>query len=212
MTNGTMRGSRSGRATTVKFACAILAFVVAACRQDMHDQPRFKPYAKNDFFEDRRSARPLPEGTVARGALRADAALYAGKQGKDFVASFPVSVDEKLLRRGHERFDIYCSPCHGRTGAGNGMVVQRGFKQPPSLHIERLRRVPPGYLFDVMTNGFGAMQDYAAQVPVADRWAIAAYVRALQLSQNAPVDIVPADRRAELDRPAPSAAAEEHHR
>ena len=106
------------------------------------------------------------------------------------------------MARGQERFNVFCSPCHGRTGEGNGMIVQRGFRQPPSYHEERLRNAPVGYFFDVMTNGFGAMQDYAAQVPVADRWAIAAYIRALQLSQRATVDDVPADRRADLDRPA----------
>jgi mono/diheme cytochrome c family protein len=186
-------------------AAALLStvLVAGACRQDMHDQPRYKAYAPSEFWGDDRSARPLPEGTVARGFLRADAAFYTGKEDGAFVASFPLAVDEALLQRGRQRFDIYCTPCHGRTGAGNGMVVQRGLKQPPSFHIARLRDSPPGYFFDVMTNGFGAMQDYAAAIEPKDRWAIAAYLRALQFSQAAaPSDVPPA-------RPA-SAAAEAH--
>lgn len=174
----------------------------------MHDQPRYKPYAQSDFWNDQRSARPLPEGTVARGHLRADSVFYKGKEGAAFTATFPVPVDEALLRRGQQRYNVYCSPCHGRTGAGNGVVVQRGFKQPVSLHIDRLRQAPPGYIFDVISNGFGGMQDYAVQVEVKDRWAIAAYIRALQYSQNAPLSEVPADKRGELTRGAKNVSAE----
>jgi hypothetical protein len=153
---------------------------LAGCRQDMQNQPKYKPLAASDFFGDRRSERPLLEGTVARGELRTDDLLYTGKrEGKD-ADLFPFPVTEEVLRRGQERFNIFCSPCHGRTGEGNGMVVERGYRRPPSYHTPALVKAPVGHFFDVMTNGWGAMPDYASQVPVRDRWAIAAYIRALQ--------------------------------
>lgn len=186
---------------------ALLGLCGAACRQDMHDQPRYKPLAGSDFFADGRSARPAVAGAVARGQLRADAALYTGKSAGAFVDAIPVAVDLKLVQRGRERYEIYCTPCHGRTGRGDGMVVQRGYRRPPSMHIERLRNEKPGYFFDVITNGFGVMPDYAAQVPVADRWALVAYLRALQLSQHATIDDVPASERAALGTPTGSAGA-----
>ena len=175
-------------------------FVLSACRQDMHDAPRYDPLEASTFFRDGRSARTLVSNTVARGSLREDEHLYQGKVDGELTNTFPMPVTAELLARGRERFNVFCSPCHGRTGQGNGMVVQRGFRAPPSYHEERLRNAPAGYFFDVMTNGFGAMSDYAAQVPVADRWAISAYIRALQLSQRATVDDVPVDRRPELDQ------------
>jgi mono/diheme cytochrome c family protein len=181
------------------FGLALIAVLGAGCRQDMHDQPREKPLARSDFYPDHRSARPLVAGTVARGQLRDDEALYTGKNGRVLAAAFPFPITAEVLSRGQQRFQIYCTPCHGRLGNGEGMVVQRGFKRPTSLHIERLREAPPGYFFDVMTNGFGAMSDYSAQVPVEDRWAIVAYIRALQLSQHATLADVPEARRAELD-------------
>jgi len=171
-----------------------------ACRQDMHDQPKYRPYRESELFADHRSARPLVQGTIARGMLREDEAFFTGRSGREFVAELPVKVTPQLLTRGQERYVIFCSPCHGRTGRGDGMVVRRGFKAPPSYHIDRLRAAPVGYLYDVISNGFGAMPDYATQVPPEDRWAIAAYVRTLQYSQYAPVADVPADRRGELDR------------
>ena len=177
----------------------LLAALGAACRQDMHDQPREKPLAKSDFYPDHRSARPLVAGTIARGQLRDDAPLYTGKNGLALATAFPFPITAEILARGQQRFQIYCTPCHGRLGNGEGMVVQRGFKRPTSLHIERLRQAPPGYFFDVMTNGFGAMSDYSAQVPVNDRWAIIAYIRALQLSQHATLADVPEGKRGELD-------------
>jgi len=172
---------------------------VAGCRQDMHDQPRYKPLAKSAFFEDDRSARPPVEGTVARGELREDEHLFTGKVDGAPAAEFPFPVTAEVLERGRQRFDIYCAPCHGALGRGDGAVVQRGFKKPPSLHTDLARIVPPGYHFDVITSGFGAMPDYAAQVPVRDRWAIVAYIRALQLSQHATLDDVPVEKRAQLD-------------
>jgi mono/diheme cytochrome c family protein len=178
-----------------------LAVLTAACRQDMHDAPRYDALEASTFFPDGQAARPFVVNTVARGQLREDDHLYRGRVNGELADVFPMPVTAAVMARGQERFNVFCSPCHGPTGAGNGMIVQRGFRAPPSMHEERLRTAPVGYYFDVMTNGFGAMQDYASQVPVADRWAIAAFIRALQLSQRATIDDVPADRRAELDQP-----------
>jgi len=164
----------------------------------MYDQPKYKPLGESRFFTDRRASRPLPEGTVPRGWLRADQKLYEGKQGHDLVATLPVPLTAELLARGRERFNIFCSPCHDRTGGGHGMVVRRGYQPPPSLHIDRLRDAPVGHFFDVITNGFGAMYSYADRVAPEDRWAIVAYIRALQLSQNAKIDDVPPDQRGQL--------------
>ena len=194
-----------------RLAIAALGAVLltAACRQDMHDAPRYEPLEASTFFGDGQSSRPLLAGTVARGLLRDDDHLYTGKVQGVLAETFPMPVTEDVMARGQERFDVFCSVCHGRTGVGDGMIVQRGFRQPPSLHEARLRDAPVGYFFDVITNGFGAMQDMAAQVPVTDRWAIAAYIRALQVSQSATEADVPADRRPELDAPpvAPDAEA-----
>ncbi len=181
-------------------ATALLAVMLTgvSCRQDMHDQPKYTAYKSSDFFADRRSARPLVEGTIPQGHLNEDELLYTGRVGGQPATVFPFAVDEPLMRRGRERYDIFCSPCHGLTGEGDGMVVQRGYRRPPSFHVDRLRQAPPGHLFDVMTNGFGAMPDYAAQIPVRDRWAIAAYMRALQLSQNATVAQLSPDAQGRL--------------
>jgi cytochrome c553 len=186
------------RAVVIVAACVALA----GCRQDMHDAPSYDPLQGTNFFANGAASRPLVPNTVPRGQLRADEHLYTGKINGQVANEFPMPVTKQVLDRGQERFNVYCAPCHGRTGEGNGMIVQRGFRQPPSYHEERLRNVPVGYFFDVMTNGFGAMQDYSAQVTVPDRWAIAAYIRVLQLSRSATVNDVPADRRGDLDRPA----------
>ena len=179
-------------------AGAALALLVG-CRQDMHDQPRYKPLAASAFFRDGQSARPLIADTVARGHLDEDVELFTGKTaGGKLVDAFPIPVDTDVLKRGRARFEIYCSPCHDRTGSGHGMVVRRGFKAPPSYHIDRLRQAPVGHFFDVMTNGFGAMPDYRSQVPVADRWAIVAYIRALQRSQQGTLADVPPREAAKL--------------
>lgn len=170
----------------------------AACRQDMHDQPKFRGYRGTSFFPDRRSARPAIPDTVARGMLHEDTAYYTGKTGGKPVAELPMPLTADLLARGRERFDIFCSPCHDRTGSGLGMVVRRGYRRPNSFHTDRLRESPVGYFYDVMTNGFGAMSDYSAQIPPEDRWAIAAYIRALQLSQRAKLSDVPEEERAKL--------------
>jgi mono/diheme cytochrome c family protein len=169
----------------IRTALTVLMLSSLACRQDMHDQPKYTPYKPSDFFADQRSARPAIEGTVAQGQLFEDELLHTGRMGGQPSTIFPFPIDDATMRRGRERYDIYCSPCHGLTGEGDGMVVQRGYRQPPSFVVDRLRQAPPGHVYDVITNGFGAMPDYAAQVPVRDRWAIAAYIRALQLSQYA---------------------------
>jgi mono/diheme cytochrome c family protein len=164
----------------------------------MHDQARLEPYEASGFFADGAGSRVPPKGTVARGFLRQDRLFYTGQTAEgQLSAELPFPVTRQVLRRGQQRFDIFCSPCHDRLGTGRGMIVRRGFKQPPSLHEERVRRSPVGYYFDVMTNGFATMPSYAAQIPPEDRWAIAAYLRALQLSQGARlVELPAADRRA----------------
>jgi mono/diheme cytochrome c family protein len=170
----------------------VALLVLVGCRSDMQEQPYYRPLTENDFYADKRSARPLVEGTVSREHLDADTYFYTGKIGNNDGDYLPFPVTTAVLARGQQRFNIYCSPCHGEVGDGDGMVVQRGYKHPPSYHIDRLRKAPIGYFFDVMSNGFGAMPDYREQVPAADRWAIASYIRALQLSQNARPEDVPA--------------------
>jgi cbb3-type cytochrome c oxidase subunit III len=190
------------------FSCVAVIALVVCCRRDMQDQPKYKDLRGSAFFADHRGARPLPDGTVARGFLNADRRFATGKQNGQPIAELPVPLTRTLLERGRERYGIYCTPCHGLTGDGVGIVVQRGYRRPNSFHIDRLRAAPVGYFFDVMTNGFGAMMDYSAQIPPEDRWAIAAYLRALQLSQGTTIADVPASERAGLDAPdaAPKAA------
>jgi mono/diheme cytochrome c family protein len=184
------------------FSRAVLLCVVglfaAGCRQDMHDTPRYEAYEATDQVTGAAAARIAPAGTVARGLLRADEALYTGKIDGQVVDAIPFAISHADLKRGQERYAIYCTPCHGELGDGNGMVVERGLRQAASYHQDRLRQERIGYFFDVITNGFGAMQGYAEQVPVRDRWLIAAYIRALQFSQNATVADVPAERRGEF--------------
>jgi mono/diheme cytochrome c family protein len=175
-----------------------LLLTASACRQDMHDQAKYQPLEQSAFFSDGRASRPLLAGTIAQGQLREDQHLYTGKDGADPVTTFPFPITEEVLRRGQQRFNIYCTPCHDRLGTGLGMVVRRGLRQPPSYHIDRLREAPVGYFYDVITNGFGAMPDYAMQVTPRDRWAIIAYIRVLQRSQHAALADVPSDKRAEL--------------
>ncbi|HET9533479.1 MAG TPA: cytochrome c [Blastocatellia bacterium] len=210
----------------------------SACRQDMHDQPRYKPLRPSAFFDDGRSARVPVEGTIARGQLREDSLYYTGRTGQGaqavptgaatgaaqtagaigaqtatgtaaaagttspsmqgFATTFPFPITPELVNRGEERFNIYCSVCHDRTGSGLGMVVRRGYRRPPALYIDRLRQAPAGYLFDVITNGFGAMPDYSAQIPPRDRWAIVAYIRALQLANQGTIADVPEQDRSKI--------------
>lgn len=181
----------AGALATVTLSFCGLA--TSGCRQDMANQPKHLPLSPAPFFEDGRSERPLVEGTVARGSLSQDA-LDLPKDSN----AFPLPLNQELLDRGAERYRIFCSVCHGHLGDGNGMVVQRGFRRPPSYHIDRLREAPNGYFYDVMTNGFGAMPDYAAQIAPRDRWAIVGYIRALQFSQYAPLAELPPSMRGTL--------------
>ncbi len=181
---------------------ALLMIALSGCRLDMQVQPRIDPLAKSNFFPDKRSARPLVEGTVARSELRADAYFYTGKIGDAPGDYMPFPVTKQVLERGRQRFDIYCAPCHSRLGDGNGFIPTRGFaRKPPSYHIPRLEKAPVGYFFDVITNGYGIMQDYAAQIPPSDRWDIVAYIRALQLSENATQADVPPGQKVPSEPP-----------
>lgn len=187
------------RAALLIAACGFLA---GCSRLDMQDQPKYKPQRPSDFFADGRSGRPELEGTIARGALEEDSAFYSGKDGNGVdVTEFPVAVDKAFIVRGQTRYDIYCAPCHGRLGNGLGMIVRRGFKQPPSYHIDRLRTAPVGHFYEVISNGYGAMLNYAAQLQPRDRWAVIAYIRALQLSQNVNGADLPAEVRTKLPDP-----------
>lgn len=243
------RGIRSRRLCLALAALAV-AFAGAACRRDMQDQPRYEAYERSDFFKDGISSRPLIEGTVARGNLRENTALYTGKTGGastqagstatstatgegaaaaasatasrntatggattpaavgdttggatsagQDVTEFPFPITQQVLTRGQERFQIFCSMCHGATGRGDGMVVKRGYRQPPSYHTDALRESPVGHFYDVITNGWGTMPNYAAQITPQDRWAIVAYVRALQLSEQANISELSPEEREKL--------------
>jgi mono/diheme cytochrome c family protein len=192
---------RSRRASVAAFVLA--ACGLAGCRLDMHVQPKYLPLEPSDFFADGRSARQPVAGTVARGELRIDEHLYTGKvDGKD-ADTFPFPITANDILRGQERYNIYCSPCHDYTGSGRGMIVMRGFPPPPSFHIDRLRQARVGHFFDVMTNGNGSMYSYASRVTPEDRWRIAAYIRALQLSENAKIDDVPEADRPKLEEQKP---------
>ena len=193
-----VRPAKAGRYVSVLIVVIMIALTGSACRQDMHDQPKYTPLRSTPFFGDVRSARPLIAGTVAQGQLHEDPFLETGKIGNADAAVFPFPVDAAVMARGRERFEIFCTPCHGRTGTGDGMIVQRGYRRPPTYHDDRLRNAPIGHFVDVMANGFGAMPDYSDQVGARDRWAIAAYIRALQLSQHAQLADVPERERGAL--------------
>ncbi len=196
MRKSTRRMNAGARGRLGAGVLLVLALGGSACRQDMHDQPRYKPLAGSPFFEDGRASRPLVEGTVPRGYAKMDEHLYTGKSNGRLAETFPFPITRPILERGRERYDIFCAPCHGRDGYGEGMIIQRGFRQPPSLHTDRLRQAPVGHFFEVITNGFGTMYGYASRIRPEDRWAIIAYIRALQLSQNAALqDVPPAQRR-----------------
>ena len=177
-----------------------LLFVLTGCelRQAMYDQEKYEPLEASNFFADGMTFRQPISGTVARGQLMLDTHLYQGKIDDQLASTLPVELNRTLLERGQERYNIFCSPCHDQTGSGNGMIVKRGLKQPPSFHQERLREVPVGHFFDVMTNGFGVMYSYASRIPVEDRWAIAAYIKVLQQSQHLEYDQLPAEDQRQL--------------
>lgn len=179
------------------FAAAAILLVCTGCRLDMHVQPRYNPYDPTDFFADGQSARTPVTGTVPRGelALGPQELLYTGKLNGELVDEFPFPVTRQVLERGRERFNIYCEPCHGMTGDGDGMIVQRGFRHPPSLHSDHLRSAPAGHFFDVISNGFGVMYPYGYRIVPRDRWAIVAYIRALQLSRQVSINGLSAAER-----------------
>ena len=181
------------------FVASVL-LLCAGCRQDMHVQPRYNPYDPTDFFEDGQSSRLPVAGTVPRGDLTMgpDELLITGESNGEAATAFPFPVTREVLDRGRERFNIYCSPCHGLSGDGDGMIVRRGFRAPPSLHMDRLRTATVGHYFAVITNGFGAMYPYGYRITPRDRWAIISYIRALQLSRQASINDVPAAERAKL--------------
>ncbi len=203
--------SKVGKRAIYSLLLVVFSLSVVGCRYDMQDQPRYKAYRQSDFFSDNRASRDLPEGTVPRGYLREDKAFYAGKmedKGQtpapnpaatpavdasgnslmtDFsglVSDFPVPLTGDLIDRGEQRYKVFCIVCHGPVGNGDGMIVRRGFSKPPTYNDDRLRNAPVGHFFDVITNGQGKMNGYASQIPPADRWAIVAYIRTLQISQN----------------------------
>ena len=225
----------ASRDFSLAFILLISSLALFACRQDMHDQPKYRPLRASDFFPDGQSARPLVAGTVARGQLREDLQYYTGKTAKfgitrlgsntsslpasepvqpgapslfsalkGYVTTFPFPITREVLDRGQDRYNVFCTPCHDRVGTGQGMVVRRGYRRPPSFHMDRLRQAPAGYFFDVITNGFGAMPDYAAQILPEDRWAVVAYLRALQLSQYVPVSEIPLQKQAQLPAGGPT--------
>ena len=188
-----------GRFTVSLLAAAALAATASGCRRDMQDQPRYQPLQASRFFADGRASRQVPADTVARNQLHDTDPVHTGEMNGAFLTTLPVPVNRELLERGQDRFNIYCSPCHGRVGDGNGMVTRRGVKWPANLHSARLRQAPPGYLFQVITHGYGAMLSYQNQIEVPDRWAIVAYIRALQLSRNATIEDVPQAARTQLE-------------
>lgn len=190
-------GCRSFGRIVVALAVAASA---SACRQDMHDAPKLEPLERSAFFKDGRASRQLLPGTIARGRLKEDKLLHTGRNGDALSEMFPFPVTAGVLARGRERYNIYCTPCHSHVGDGNGMIVQRGYKRPPSFHEERLRTMAPGYFFMVMTQGFATMPSYALQVGAEDRWAIAAYVKALQLSHHASVADLTAEEKLRLEK------------
>ena len=208
-----MTSSLSSRWARAGVAAAMLTALTgaAACRQDMHDGPRYKPLQASEIFPDNQSARPIIEGTVPRGFLKDDDVFYTGMLAGAPVEKIPMPITADVVVRGRERFNIYCSPCHGVAGDGDGMIVKRGYKQPTSYHDPRLRNEKAGYFFDVMTRGFGQMPDYAAQVSPKDRWAIVASIRALQLSQHASVGDLTKVERERLERGETGPAPEPGH-
>jgi len=188
---------RSALAVRLVLAASVL-LVLSGCRQDMHNQPKYVPYRSSEFFQDGLSERQQVVHTVARGELHEDAYLYTGKIGTKEGDRFPFPITQAVMERGRERYDIYCSPCHSRVGDGNGMIVKRGYRQAASFHDQKYASETVGHYYDVISHGFGAMPDYATQVEPADRWAIAAYIRALQYARNGTISDVPADQRGQL--------------
>jgi len=181
-------------------AFCLLLLLCIGCRRGMFDHSKYRPMEESTFFADGSISRPIPANTVARGQLDDDDHFYRGRKGTNLVETFPFPISRETLERGRDRYEIYCSVCHGRTGKGNGMIVQRGFPQPPDFHIPRLQEAPVGHFYDVITHGYGVMYSYASRVEPADRWAIAAYIRALQLSEKGTINDIPPGDRAQLEQ------------
>lgn len=200
MTQAPSFSSTRGRRLQVVGLALVVAATASACRQDMHDAAKYEPLEKSAFFKDHRASRPLLEGTIARGKLKEDTLLFTGRDASGLSETFPFPVTEGVLARGQERFNIYCSPCHSKVGDGNGMIAQRGFKRPPTFHDDRVRSMAAGYFVNVMTNGFATMPSYALQVAPEDRWAIAAYIKALQLSQHVAAAELSAEDRVKVEK------------
>ena len=174
---------------------------LTGCANQMVDQPKYEPLEVSQFFPDERSARPLVEHTIPRDAFIEDQSIASGRtEDGDLVEDIPLEITIEFLEEGRKNYDVYCSPCHGFDGFGEGMIVRRGFSAPPSFHAERLQQAPAGHFFDVITNGFGQMFSYAYRIPVRDRWAVVAYIRALQLSQNASPEDVPPEELQQLQQ------------
>lgn len=181
-------------------AFVLLALACSGCRQDMQQQPKYSPLARSWFYPDGRSARPVPAGTIALDEISDKSALITGYTNGTFVTTIPIPVSAALLQRGRERYNIYCSPCHAETGDGNGMIARRGFKHPANLNGDRVKNAPPGYIYAVISNGYGAMADYSYQIKnPSDRWAIVAYIRALELSQRAALSDLNSQEQARLE-------------
>ena len=180
------------------FICGVALLLFCGCRRGLFDNSRYRPFEYSPF-DHAGISRPVPAHTIPRGGLEENEAFFRGQVGTNLVDTLPVPLSAELLRRGEERFNIYCSVCHGRTGDGDGMIVERGFPRPPSFHIPRLREAPLGHFYNVITHGYGVMFSYASRVDPADRWAIVSYLRALQLSQNATPADVPPSLRAQLE-------------
>lgn len=194
-----MNRAAGNNPTSRRLAALLGLLLTVGCHNDMYDQPKLEPFERSTFFDDGLAMRPLVENTIARGQLYEQDAFTTGREEGELVATVPIEVDEPLLARGRQRYDIFCGVCHGTTGYGDGMIVRRGYRKPPSFHINRLREIPIGHFYEVTTQGYGVMPSYAAQIPVEDRWAIAAYVRVLQLSQYSPIDDVPVEEREKLE-------------
>ena len=185
---------------TLPFAVCLLLLLRVGCRRGMFDHSKYRPMEESTFFADGSISRPIPANTVARGQLDEDDHFYRGRKGTNLVETFPFSISRETLERGRDRYDIYCSVCHGRTGKGDGMIVQRGFPQPLDFHIPRLQEAPVGHFYDVITHGYGVMYSYASRVEPTDRWAIAAYIRALQLTEKGTINDIPPGERAQLEQ------------
>jgi mono/diheme cytochrome c family protein len=190
-----------------QLSALFFALILCACEPPMGQQPKYTAYAPSDFFPDGAAMRPIPDHTIARGQLSAGDTYHTGMQGDQLTAEFPEPVTPALLAHGREQFEIFCAVCHGLTGAGDGMIVQRGFPTPPTFHSERLRQAPVGHFVDVIHRGYGVMYPYGSRVPAPERWAITAYIRALQLSQHATLADVPADEITKLEAAAPAASS-----